>query len=367
MKIDRIEPTGPHIEGVIRFASEGIGENRKQLEFFEVLSRVHEGFDDAGRPKLRHHEIESHLAELPVNKTSESVRVIPIKLITDRPENSLKARYEAYDPDLGRLACVGDGENAARVDLSRGIVEKHVCKGPDACVFANEGKAQCRLHVRLMVQIEGQVDPFTVFELQSGGINTYRTLSSKLQMMHAAFGGKLRGIPLELAVYAKSGQASNYEPFFVADLRLRDQMPAGEALAAGIAARELQKKSGIDFGRIEEAIEKMVVKDPLTIDDAESSIVIFSPAKDFARPRRVSHAMDINAQPTLNQTIAAVIDGVKNGKAVKAEQHTAAPDSTPAAVTIAAVAEPIPQAAQSDLKVLVVPAASEREPIPFSL
>lgn len=41
MNLNKIEPSSPHIEGVIRFASEGQGEDLRQLDYFEVLALEH--------------------------------------------------------------------------------------------------------------------------------------------------------------------------------------------------------------------------------------------------------------------------------------------------------------------------------------
>lgn len=278
MMINQIKPTGPHIEGVIRFASEGQGDALRQLDHFEVLGRVHTQPQEGSLPALVDHPITGRLLPSQTNDgETRAIRVIPIRLIADKPENSLRARYEAYDAELGRLVCVGNGANGERAELSRGTSSNCSCPGPEACEFANAQGIECSLHVRLRLQIEGQEDPFSVFELQSGGINTYRTLAAKLEMMHKAFGGKLRGLPLELSIYAKSSVASSYQAFYVADLKLRSNMKPAEALKTMTAAREAEETAGLDFTAVEGAIAAMEANSALSLLDAESSIVTFSP------------------------------------------------------------------------------------------
>ena len=277
MKLSQIKPVGPHVEGVIRFASEGQGEEMRQLDYFDVCARVHQKSKEGALPTLMPHEITEKLLPQTEEGEDKKIRVIPIRLIADTPTNSLMARYEAYDTELGRLLCIGDGENGERAVLSQGTSVSCQCRGPEACVYANEHGVQCALRVRMRVQIEGQDDPFSVFELHSGGINTYRTLSAKLEMMYEAFGGNLRGLPLELGVYAKSSAASAYKPFYVADLRVRSGMTPAEAFAAMRNQREAESQAGLTLDRMEVAIESMEKYSSLRLGDCEPAIITYSP------------------------------------------------------------------------------------------
>jgi hypothetical protein len=277
MNLNQIKPIGPHIEGFIRFASTGQGDSLQQLDYFEVLSKVHESQESGKLPVLKSHPIAANLIDLQKEERGEKkIRVIPIRLIADKPENSLNARYEAYDTELGRQVCVGDGEKCERAILSKGITQSAQCAGPEACDFANTQGNQCSLHVRLKVQIEGQKDALSTFELQSGGINTYRTLAAKLQMMYGLFKKQLRGVPLELAIYDKSSVTSAYRAFYVADLRLRDGLTAAEALKLTEEFRSEQDAAGLDFAAMEVAIEQMSTNGALAINETDSSIVTYS-------------------------------------------------------------------------------------------
>lgn len=313
MKLNAIEPVGPVVEGVIRFASAGEGDTLKQLDHFDVLALVHEQ-DEAAKPKLTKHPIEARLAEKREAGDQPHVRVIPIKLMFNDPDVNLRARYEAYDSDLSRLACVGDGEKGCRANFASGTTSSVECAGPDACSFANTAGMHCSLHVRMKVQVEGQTDPFSCFELQSGGINTYRTLKAKLNMMHAAFGDKMRFVPLDLCVYAKSSRMSDYKPFYVADIRLRD---GADLQAATHAATEAKERAGISdavYGVIEAAVAKMIGNSPLSLDDSESDQVVFSPATPYVRTRRrpveSSCASDVQSF-SINDQVSKAIENMK--------------------------------------------------------
>lgn len=312
MKLSQIKPVGPHVEGVIRFASEGQGEEMRQLDYFDVCARVHQAPQEGALPPLMPHPITETLLPKGEEGEQKKIRVIPIRLIADKPANSLKARYEAYDTELGRLLCVGDGENGERAVLSQGTSVSCQCKGPEACDYANEQGVQCSLRVRMRVQIEGQDDPFSVFELHSGGINTYRTLSAKLEMMHEAFGGNLRGLPLELGIYAKSSAASAYQPFYVADLRVRSKMNPADALAAMKKQREAESQAGLSLDRMEAAIESMDANSALSLGDCEPSVITYSPVVvDRTKLRREGDSADqgLNA-PFVSQDIAQLVSRV---------------------------------------------------------
>ena len=312
MKLSQIKPVGPHVEGVIRFASEGQGEDMLQLDYFDVCARVHQAPQEGAFPTLTPHSITEKLRPKGEEGEQKKIRVIPIRLIADKPANSLKARYEAYDTELGRLLCVGDGEKGERAILSQGTSVSCQCKGPEACDYANGQGVQCALRVRMRVQIEGQDDPFSVFELHSGGINTYRTLSTKLEMMYEAFGGHLRGLPLELGVYAKSSAASAYQPFYVADLRVRSNMNPAEALATMKEQREAESQAGLSLDRMEEVIESMDANSALSLGDSEPSVITYSPVVvDRTKLRREgeSAGQDVLA-PFVSRDIAQLVSRV---------------------------------------------------------
>lgn len=308
MKLNQIKPVGPHIEGIIRFASEGQGDDMRQFDYFDVCSRVHQAPQEGSLPSLMPHPITEKLAPQGAEGEQKKVRVIPIRLIADKPSNSLKARYEAYDTEIGRLLCVGDGENGERAVLSQGSSSSCQCAGPEACDYANQPGVQCSLHVRLKVQIEGQEDPFSVFELHSGSINTFRTLSAKLEMMSKAFGGKLRGLPLELAAYAKSSVASAYQPFYVADLRVRSNLTPAAAMAERNKMYEAESSAGLSFDAMESAIESMEANSALRLGDCEPSVITFSPVVvDRTKLRREGEPVPVSVRTAVPSDIAQLV------------------------------------------------------------
>lgn len=273
LNLNQIQPSTPYIEGVVRFASETDGLEPRQLDHFEVLARHHSEEEGvAGTPKLAQHELMGTLCP----DGEKKLRIIPIKLICNEPQNSLTARYEAFDTAVNRMTCAGDGDKASRAELMGGTIAQVSCRGPEACEYANQVGVQCALRVRLLMQIEGQRDAYSLFEFQSGSINTYRTLAAKLQMMYASFGGRLRHVPLELAMFTKSSATSNYMPFYVADVRLRDSMKPIEAITLAKEQYEQENTALLDFAAMEEVIAKMRSNSAWALGEPDSDCPVFS-------------------------------------------------------------------------------------------
>ncbi len=299
MNLNEIKPVGPHVEGFIRFASEGTADNRKQLDHFEVLSRVHEE-NSTGDKRLALHPIMEKLAPLE-NGERKPLKIIPIKLMFNSVENNLSGRYEAYDNQIGRLVCSGDGKAAMRKSLTTGEAAAYVCPGPDVCNYANSQGVTCQLNVRLKVQLEGQSDPFSVFEFQSGGINTYRALSSKLSLIRAGFGGKLRHVPLQLTIWEKSSPLSLFEPFYCADVKLREEQNP-KTIKSDLAKAEAEEI--FDVQLLEDAATAMRANVEPLMDD--SSIIITYTPRQKARVAR-------NTEPAgFSSGLAGVVAAAKN-------------------------------------------------------
>lgn len=335
MNLNAIKPVGPHIEGVIRFASDGHGQDLVQHDYFEVMGRVHEGIQPEASPKLAPHPISDELRKLPENAAEGRIKVIPIRLMFNDPSLSLSARYEAFDADLNRLACVGDGTKGCRASFASGTSQDVPCVGPDACSYANSSGVRCALHVRLKAQIEGQADAFSVFELQSGGINTYRTLSAKLTMMHAAFGRRLRHVPMEIGVYAKSSAASDYRPFYVADVKLRKGIDVKTAIQSAITGENEDKAAGLAPGDMEAAVAQMAAGASLSLDDAESTLISFAPG--IVERSRLMRAAPNEAQ--VASSASSIEDIVAAARTMKQAQRVA--DAPSALASTLASVKPI--------------------------
>ena len=242
---------GPHVEGVIRIESSTAGdtEGNTKLVFngsMEVHSRVHEAQDGAERPKHQAHPITNTLMELPANKEAGKIKEIPIRLFFNKAQNALQSRYQAYDMNTALPVCTGDGVNALRrerMELSPGATTKVPCPGPELCDFALSGQVRCRRQVTMAVQIVGQPDPLSVFQLRSSSYYTHKALGAQLALVEKRFGG-LRHVPLKLQLWESSTRRSGYEAFDLFKLVL-DAASEVEAMASAKASRDAETTSGL--------------------------------------------------------------------------------------------------------------------------
>ena len=205
-------------------------------------------------------------------QAKDKITEIPVCLMFNNPDLSIRERYEAFD-DKGRMLCAGDGEKARR--MVAGKIETVDCAGKDQCQFART--ARCKLMTRLNVQINvdsqhkngkpAPLDPLSSFILRSSGINTARTLHSKLHYLHSVLGGRLVGVPFILKLRQKSSVQSYQSIFYYADL-----VPAVSLIEAAKLAKltaEQMEEAGLDQAAFEQAVQRGLDNGPFedTLDD----------------------------------------------------------------------------------------------------
>lgn len=197
------------------------------------------------------------------NDRSVKLRSIPVRLLFDDPDLSLRSAYTLFDRSTGRPLCVGNGDTCKRV-AAEGI-QSQPCPSPESCGWS-EGR--CKPFGRLNVRV-GDDDDLGSFVLRTTGFNTIRTLATRLRYFHAASGGKLSTLPLELRLRGKSTQQSFGTPIYYVDLTVRHGMGLTEAVAlartewearraAGLdqAALDAQARHGLSLGAFEESAEE---------------------------------------------------------------------------------------------------------------
>jgi len=171
------------------------------------------------------------------------LRALPVRLLFNDPALSLRAAYTLFDRETGRPVCVGDGQKCRR--LVEGNVVALDCPGADACDFGqNRG---CKPFARLNVVIDNE-DELGSFIFRTTSYNSIRTLCARLRYYHAASGGHLASLPLELRLRGKSTAQSFRTPIYYVDLVTR----TGSNLAAAIQeAREIhERRSATGFDQL---------------------------------------------------------------------------------------------------------------------
>lgn len=183
---------------------------------------------------------------------SAKLRSIPVRLLFDDPDLSLRANYTMFDRSTGRPLCVGNGESCKRATLSG--MESFACPAPQACPLAEGGN--CKPYGRLHVHIEAEGaggDELGSFVLRTTGFNSIRTLSARLRYLHALSGGLLSTLPLELRLRGKSTTLSHRTPIYYVDLTLRAETTLALAISSARVEWEARRAAGMDQAALDEA------------------------------------------------------------------------------------------------------------------
>jgi hypothetical protein len=240
----------PFVQGAIKvdshFDESGVLHTAPQMG---VFARHHdrEATLAQGRPVLARHPIERTLMEkVDANKAAGKLVQIPIRSFFNKTDNAIGIRYQAFNSN-GVPVCAGDGKNAQRQVLAGDgtqTISEVECPGCDSCPFALSGEASCARQVRMTVQIEGQEDALSTFEIRSSSINSFRTLKAQLALVERRFSG-LRHVPLRLTLWQASNQLSQYEPFDLLRLEI-DASSEAAAMSRAKQARDAVAASGIN-------------------------------------------------------------------------------------------------------------------------
>ncbi|MCU4364977.1 MULTISPECIES: hydrolase or metal-binding protein [Acinetobacter] len=177
--------------------------------------------------------------QLRANAPNQKLRSIPVRMIFNDPDLNLRAEYSLFDRQTGRPVCVGNGETCQR--LTNQGVEQHPCLSPDLCPLAQGGN--CKPYGRLHVNLDDS-DEFGTFIFRTTGFNSIRTLAARLNYYHAASGGLLSCLPLQLILRGKSTTQSYRQPVYYVDLTLREGISLNEAIIQAKQIDEQSKQAG---------------------------------------------------------------------------------------------------------------------------
>jgi hypothetical protein len=177
--------------------------------------------------------------QLRANIPNQKLRSIPVRMIFNDPDLSLRAEYTLFDRQTGRPVCVGNGETCQR--LTNQGVEQHPCPSPDLCPLAQGGN--CKPYGRLHVNLD-ESDEFGTFIFRTTGFNSIRTLAARLNYYHAASNGLLSCLPLQLILRGKSTTQSYRQPVYYVDLTLREGISLNEAIVQAKQIDEQSKQAG---------------------------------------------------------------------------------------------------------------------------
>lgn len=213
-------------------------------------------------PHPLHEQLLEKVAPPREGAAERKLREIPIRIMYDSPDLTVRSRFEAFDAQRKRPVCASTAAGQARRITHDGaqVVE---CLGPDDCTFAKSEGIRCKFFGRITVQIEGQTEADNGFVMRSTSINTLRNFEAKLTRYWAIFGRRLTGVPFRLVLRAKTTSASFWQPFYFCDLELpagltlqqaakmaRDHAQANTEAGLDVLAWEAMVRAGLDNGAL---------------------------------------------------------------------------------------------------------------------
>ena len=208
------------------------------------------------------------------------LRSIPVRLLFDDPDLSLRANYTLFDRNSGRPLCVGDGERCKRLTSSG--IQSLDCPSPAVCPLADSGncKPYGRLHVR--IDTEDAHDELGSFVFRTTGFNSIRTLSARLRYFQAISGGVLAELPLELRLRGKSTTLSHRAPVYYVDITLRQGQGLKEVVARAREHRAQAQAMGIDQQALDTAAREGLALGAFEESEEEGEAVVeeFYPDKE---------------------------------------------------------------------------------------
>ncbi len=243
--------------------------------------------------------------QLRAKAPNQKLRSIPVRMIFNDPELNLRAEYILFDRQTGRPVCVGNGETCQR--LTNQGVEHHPCPSPDLCPLAQGGL--CKPYGRLYVNLD-ESDELGTFIFRTTGFNSIRTLAARLSYYHAASGGLLSCLPLQLTLRGKSTTQSYRTPVYYVDLTLRDGVNLQDAIHSARQIDEQSKAAGfyqeaLDFiARKGFENARFELNNEEAMDVLEEFYIDESKQQPHEETHDVTHVQEI--QKGLQQSVRAV-------------------------------------------------------------
>ena len=243
--------------------------------------------------------------QLRAKAPNQKLRSIPVRMIFNDPELNLRAEYTLFDRQTGRPVCIGNGETCQR--LTNQGVEHYPCPSPDLCPLAQGGL--CKPYGRLYVNLD-ESDELGTFIFRTTGFNSIRTLAARLSYYHAASGGLLSCLPLQLTLRGKSTTQSYRTPVYYVDLTLRDGVNLQDAIHSARQMDEQSKAAGfyqeaLDFiARKGFENARFELNNEEAMDVLEEFYIDESKQQPHEETHDVTHVQEI--QKGLQQSVRAV-------------------------------------------------------------
>lgn len=205
----------------------------------------------------------------------------------------------------GRPVCVGNGETCQR--LTNQGIEQHSCPSPDLCSLAQGG--HCKPYGRLHVNLD-KSDEFGTFIFRTTGFNSIRTLAARLSYYHAASGGLLSCLPLQLTLRGKSTIQSYRQPVYYVDLTLQEGVDLQTAIQTAKDIDQQGKQAGFYQEALDHVARQGFANARFETDMEEGLSVVdeFYPEQDQQTYEKqpLSESLAQDMRNNLQQSVSAV-------------------------------------------------------------
>ncbi|WP_180165077.1 hydrolase or metal-binding protein [Acinetobacter sp. YH12049] len=219
---------------------------------------------------------------------NQKLRTIPVRMIFNDPELNLRAEYSLFDRQTGRPVCIGNGETCQR--LTNQGVEQHPCPSPDLCSLAQGGN--CKPYGRLHVNLD-ESDELGSFIFRTTGFNSIRTLAARLAYYHAASGGLLSCLPLQLTLRGKSTTQSYRQPVYYVDLTLREGVYLQDAIQTAKGIDQQSKQAGFNQSALDQVARQCFANAQFEMDAEEG----FDLVEEYYLEKEQNRAVEEQALP----------------------------------------------------------------------
>lgn len=181
---------------------------------------------------------------------NDKLRAIPVRIAYNDNALNLNNSYSAFDPQKGRVLCVGNGTTAKRA--TEDGVKEISCPKPEACEYGV--RARCKNMSRAYFRIEGQTDELGVFILRTTSYNSLNYLGTRLAELHGLTGGKIAGMPMMLVMESKTTTQSFRDAIQFADLVTRPGMSLLDAVKEANDYQAAMSQAGLSLDGMEAAL-----------------------------------------------------------------------------------------------------------------
>jgi hypothetical protein len=260
---------------------------------------------------LKRQDAERATGEAAESQASRKLRAIPIRLQFNSPDLVIRSNLQAFDVNQKRLVCASSGNGVAKRAEADGSVQEVTCQGNEACEFAAQAGIRCKFFGRLHVQIDGQGHPENGFVLRTASFNSLTNVEAQLARYHAAFGGRLTGVPFVLSLRSRATSKSFWRPFYFVDIEL-DGITMTEAVQMAKKHEQQQEDAGLDIAALETVARAGLANGRLMDSPIEDELVeefyVQGPAPDEGK---VAGAPDDVATASARRSAGLVLQGFR--------------------------------------------------------